>query len=177
MKRNVVLSLCLVLLLSFTVFLGRPAAQVSADDPAILKFSTMIGVPKAFTGVDLVGRKINGAGLPWIIGSAEGKLTTGGKLNVTVTGLVFDPSDPTVVERGLANRNTVPAFRAAVSCLGVDGSVQNVITDPFPATTGFAADGGGNAVIETHVDLPKPCIAPLIFVTSPGGAWFAATGY
>jgi hypothetical protein len=37
--------------------------------------------------------------------------------------------------------------------------------------------GGGNAEIEAQLTLPQPCIAPLIFVTSPGGAWFAATGY
>jgi hypothetical protein len=27
------------------------------------------------------------------------------------------------------------------------------------------------------VDLPSPCIAPIVFVTSPNGAWFAATGF
>ena len=35
--------------------------------------------------------------------------------------------------------------------------------------------GGGNASIEAHANLPHPCIAPIVFVASPGGAWFAAT--
>jgi len=34
----------------------------------------------------------------------------------------------------------------------------------------------GNAKIEARVDLPEPCLAPLVFVTNPGGAWFAVSG-
>jgi hypothetical protein len=45
-----------------------------------------------------------------------------------------------------------------------------VLTDPFPATP------DGDATIEATVDLPEPCIAPVVFVTSPTNAWFAATG-
>jgi hypothetical protein len=45
-----------------------------------------------------------------------------------------------------------------------------VATGDFPATI------TGDAEIEAAVDLPTPCIAPVVFVTSPGGAWFAATG-
>ncbi len=52
--------------------------------------------------------------------------------------------------------------------------VQGLVS--FPATTGPASSGGGNSEIETNVSLPHPCIAPIVFVTSPGGAWFAATG-
>lgn len=44
-----------------------------------------------------------------------------------------------------------------------------------PATTGAESDGGGNARIETHLVLPDPCIAPIVSVASPGGAWFSAT--
>jgi hypothetical protein len=58
-----------------------------------------------------------------------------------------------------------------------DGSFQNILTDPFPATTGPASAGGGNAKIEADVSLPQPCIAPIVFVTSAGGSWFAATGF
>ena len=63
-----------------------------------------------------------------------------------------------------------------MSCLDGNGNPVNRLTDPFPATTGFAANGGGNASIEAMIDLPKPCIAPIVFVTSPSGAWFAVTG-
>jgi hypothetical protein len=40
----------------------------------------------------------------------------------------------------------------------------------------------GNAVIDAKVNLPKTCIAPIVFITSPAGKnpptgfWFAATG-
>ena len=76
--------------------------------------------------------------------------------------------------------NTVAAFRAVVSCLTKDAggapATVNVATAPFPATTGPASTGGGNAKIEAWLNLPSPCIAPIVFVTSPGGNWFAATG-
>lgn len=53
---------------------------------------------------------------------------------------------------------------------------QIVMTDPFPASVATATDPGGDAKIEAKLVLPQPCIAPLVFVTSPGGAWFATTG-
>jgi hypothetical protein len=34
----------------------------------------------------------------------------------------------------------------------------------------------GDAEIEAMLDLPDPCLAPIVFVTNPGGAWFAVTG-
>ncbi len=51
--------------------------------------------------------------------------------------------------------NPVAAFRAIVSCLGADASIQNVLTDPVPATTGPATAGGGNAEIEADLTLPQ----------------------
>ena len=33
------------------------------------------------------------------------------------------------------------------------------------------------AFIRAMVTLPQPCIAPIIFVTSPGQGWFAVTGH
>jgi hypothetical protein len=60
-----------------------------------------------------------------------------------------------------------------VSCLTADGAIANVTTDAFPATTGL---GGGDARVDVRLDLPDPCIAPIILVTSPAGPWFAATG-
>ena len=40
----------------------------------------------------------------------------------------------------------------------------------------FPASMKGNADIRARVKLPEPCIAPIVFVASPTGAWFAATG-
>jgi len=46
----------------------------------------------------------------------------------------------------------------------------NTSTDQYPATM------TGDAKIEAMLHLPYPCVAPIIFVTSPSGAWFAVTG-
>jgi hypothetical protein len=177
MKIKARIGLLLVGVLILSALLVRPATQAYADSLTILKFGTMVGVPKAYTAGQNPIRGINGGGLPWVVSAAEGKLTASGKLNVEVTGLVLDPNDPTVISRGLAGVNPIASFRAVVSCQTASGGVMNVMTGSFPATTGPASAGGGNAQIETTVSLPHPCIAPIIFVTSPTGAWFATTGY
>jgi hypothetical protein len=62
------------------------------------------------------------------------------------------------------------------ACLDANGQTVNVTTGLFPATLGPAASGGGNAIIDTTIAVPYPCIAPISFVTSPGGSWFTVTG-
>ena len=167
MRKFLPVTLSVMIFLS-SFFVGSVSA-VNAKEPKILEFDTMVGIPQAFTGTQNPIRGINGGGLPWMLTSASGELKASGKLEVKVQGLVL-AAGPN------AGSNPIASFRAIVSCLGSDASVQNVITDPFPATTGPASSGGGNAEIEATVSLPQPCIAPIIFVTSPGGAWFAATG-
>ncbi|MEJ2265715.1 MAG: hypothetical protein P8X95_19910 [Anaerolineales bacterium] len=177
MKKSLVLLLAGIVLLGGVLLIPRAGAASAESSPKILDFDNMIGVPRPYTGGDNAIRGIPGGGLPWVIASGKGKLTGDGDLEIKVTGLVFDPSDPVVIERGLAGQNTIPAFRAIVSCLSKDENGDpttiNLTTDPFPATTGL---GAGDAKIRAQLDLPSPCIAPIVFVTSPGGAWFAATG-
>lgn len=173
MKKLVYLVLTAAIVLT-GAFYGLRASDAYAKVPKIIEFDTMVGVPKAYTATRSPIRGINGGGLPWVIRAAEGELKQSGDLEVSVTGLVLDPHDP-AVPANLAGTNPIPNFKAIVSCQSVDASgnanVTNVSTGLFPAT------GSGNAKIEAHLDLPKPCIAPIIFVTSPGDAWFAATGY
>ncbi len=165
------------------------AALLLADDSGrsdrgrernILEFQSMAPVPRPFTGAANAVRGVAGGGFPWVIASAEGELSGSGHLEVQVKGLVIDPADAAAMQAGVAGQNPVPNFRAIVSCLskdaGSEASTVNVMTGLFPATTGPASAGGGNAHIEALVDLPKVCIAPIVFVTSPTGAWFAATG-
>jgi hypothetical protein len=168
MKKSVLFALAALLTVG-GLFLGGRYAPATAEVPKVLEFDTMVGLPPAFTGSQNPIRGINGGGLPWAISAATGELKTDGKLEIDVVGLVF-AAGPNV------GRNTVPNFRAIVSCLKSDGTVENVMTGLFPATLGPAAEGGGNASIEADLELPSPCIAPIIFVTSPTGAWFAATG-
>lgn len=167
MKKLFLVTLSALLLLS-TFFAGS-ASTATAKEPKILEFDTMVGVPAGLTGVQSQGplRGINGGGIPWIIGAASGELKANGHLEITVQGLVL----------ATTGSNPSPTFRGLVSCVRSDGSFQNILTGPFPATTGLASAGGGNAKIEADLSLPSPCIAPIIFVTSGGGSWFAATGF
>jgi len=163
-------------ILTLTVFFASGSvSKANADESKVLEFNTMIGVPRPFTGGTNAIRDIPGGGLPWVIGFGKGKLSPDGNLDVLVKGLVFDPNDQAVIDRGIGGTNTVPNFKVIVSCLSKDAD-GNVIT--VNVETGlFPADEGGNAHIKDIVDLSQPCIAPIIFVTSPGGAWFASTGF
>lgn len=174
-KAGTILSVALVVVLAL---LAVPMTrQAAAGDPKILEFDTMTGVPLAYTAarnVPIHGRL--GGGRPWVISGAYGELHQDGKLELAFSGLVFDPNDPGVIAAGLANRNTVASMKAVVACYGGDGTVKNVETPLFPVTTGLASDGGGSGSVEALLALPSPCIAPVVFITSPGGNWFAATG-
>lgn len=153
---------------------GRRGDDESHDrdkTATILEFETMVGVPPGLTGSTNPIRGISGGGLPWVIRDAEGELDTGGHLEIKVKGLVLDPNDPTVIGLGRAGVNPASSFKAIVSCLGSDGVTHNVATDAF------AANPAGDSKIEQTIVLPQPCIAPIVFVTSAGGAWFAATGF
>lgn len=168
MKALLLVALALTFALSALAAGGQFSSAI-AKEPKILEFDRMVGLPTAFTGTQNPIRGINGGGLPWVVSSAKGELKATGKLEVKVEGLVFSAGPNT-------GSNTVPNFRAIVSCLKDDGSVENVTTGLFPATVGAASAGGGNAKIEANLALPQPCLAPIIFVTSPSGAWFATTG-
>jgi hypothetical protein len=152
-------------------------AEEVAGDPVFR--STLVGNPRPFIGSANPIRGLNSGGLPWTLERGDVRLSADGELRVDVEGLVFDPADPTVIARGLGNTNPVAQFRAVLSCVttgtgGVAGTV-NLSTGLFPATTG---PGGGDARIrEKLAGIPRPCIAPIVFVTSPGGAWFAVTGF
>ena len=167
MKKLVQALLATILLSTF--FFGGSVPAGEAREPKILEFDTMVGVPAGLTGAQSQGplRNINGGGVPWVLSSARGELSVSGHLEIEVQGLVL----------ATTGSNPAATFRALVSCVTSTGAIQNIPTETFPATTGPASAGGGNAKIEANVSLPQPCIAPIIFVTSAGGNWFAATGF
>lgn len=159
--------------LAAAVAVVLPSTVIGGDDGRkVLEARSMAGVPLAYTAARSPIRGVNGGGLPWEIDAGEVSLRANGRLKVEVEGLVLGRSAP--VPATLQGTNPITTFRAIVSCQTVDAtgaaSVANAITDPFPAST------AGDAEFEGRVDLPSPCIAPIVFVTSPGGAWFAATG-
>jgi hypothetical protein len=155
----------------WSAFFVGAATPAAAKETRILAFDTMAGVPHAFTGTQAAAmfRGVNAGGLAWQLSSAKGSLSSGGHLEIEVKGLVL-------AEGANAGINPIASFGATVSCVAGDGTVQNIRTATFPATTGAAKDGGGNAEISADVVLPHPCFAPIIFVTSPTGSWFAVTG-
>jgi len=144
--------------------IGVTAAVSSGDGRTMLKFETMAPVVPPYTGTANPIRGVNGGGVPWKLASAEGRLRADGRLSIEVEGLVL-------VSTGV---NPSPTFRGIVSCLSSDAAgaptTVNVSTDPVPATS------TGNAEIAAKVVLPSPCFAPIVFVTSGGGNWFAVTG-
>lgn len=173
MSKNFLIVAAMLALLAVLLLGATPTA--TARDFTIMEFNTMVGVPRPYTGATNAIRNVPGGGLPWVIRSAEGELKATGKLELKVTGLVLDPNDPAVIASGRAGTNPIPNFKAIVSCLSKDSAGNpttiNVSTGLFPAST------TGDARIEATVALPTPCIAPIVFVTSPTGAWFAATGF
>ncbi|MGH3455387.1 MAG: hypothetical protein ACRDPQ_00150 [Nocardioidaceae bacterium] len=160
----------LVALLS-AVLLAPSMGTASSQDDSVVKFEVMAPVTEPYTGATNAIRGVPGGGLPWEIDEAKGKLGANGRLKVEVEGLVLARRAPVPAE--LQGTNPVPNFKAIVSCQSISGgaaTTTNVETGLVPAST------DGDARINTFVALPRPCIAPIIFVTSPTGAWFSATG-
>lgn len=155
-----------------TVVLVIALSTDAKADQRILRFDTMNGVDGPFLGADNPIRGIRGGGLPWIVARGRGKLDEDGKLDVEVRGLIIP------ISAGLGF-NPAPFFRVVVSCLGVDANgmveVVNVTTDNGDEVM-IGDPRNGDARFKTSVDLPTPCVAPILFVTSPGGSWFSATG-
>ena len=159
-----------VLASALALLLVVQVSLVSAGGgPRILEWDAMVGVPAGLTGAQSQGplRGINGGGVAWALTEGRGELRLDGHLEIEVDGLVVASS----------GSNPLAVFRALVSCVTATGAVENILTDAFPATTGLASSGGGDSEIETQVALPSPCIAPIVFVTSNGGSWFAVTGH
>jgi hypothetical protein len=167
MKKVAIVAVALVALL-----LLEANGASSSLGRRVLRFGTMAGVIGPYVGPTHPIRGVPGGGLPWQIDEAHGVLRAGGRVRIEVEGLVLLADDPVPAE--LRGTNPVPFFRGLVSCetIGAAGNAvtTNVSTDPFPASA------GGDAEILDTVDLPRPCFAPVVFVTSPDGQWFSVTG-
>jgi hypothetical protein len=152
--------------------LGLAASAQAAT--VLVAFHTMHGVDDPFVGANPI-RDIPGDEAPWEVARfIHGTLDTDGRLVIIVRGLVFS-NDPRVQPPSLIGKNDEATFRAVVSCLTADGSggviTTNVTTDGFPASM------DGDANIHTTIQLPTPCVAPLVFVIAGSEfKWFAVTG-
>jgi hypothetical protein len=160
-KWTVALALMLVLAV------GLIAQATAGDENAkVLEFKTMAGVVPPYTGATNPIQGVAGAGAPWRIDEAKGRLRASGALELEVKGLVLTSN----------GTNPQTAFRAVVSCQSIASGAAVIVTrvtDPFPATP------TGDAEFEGSIDLPSPCFAPIVFVTTGAGTpprWFSVTG-
>ena len=94
-------------------------------------------------------------------------------MQILVRGLVFK-DDPSVPPQ-LRGKNDETEFRGLVSCLTEDGNnvvTKNVVTEGFPANV------NGDSFINAKIELPNPCVAPVIMVLAGSeDKWFAVTGF
>jgi hypothetical protein len=150
------------------------AASAGPGPATVLKFSTMTPVTGPYVGTASPVRGVAGGGLPWILTAGTGSLKRDGHLMVRVRGLVL--ARQASVPPALQGTNPFPDFRALVSCQSIGAGNTAAITNI--STGDFTANAAGDSTINTRVSLPKPCIAPIVFVTGPTGtdAWFAVTG-
>jgi hypothetical protein len=153
--------------LALVLAVGLIAQATAGDENAkVLEFKTMAGVVPPYTGPANPIRGVAGAGAPWRIDRAHGRLRANGDLELEVKGLVLTST----------GQNPQAAFRAVVSCQAIENGtavIVNRVTAPFPATP------TGDAEFEGNVALPSPCFAPIVFVTTGAGdppRWFSVTG-
>lgn len=163
-----------------TVTIGAHAGE-SLFPKTLLKFHTMVGNSPPYTedGGVLI-RGMEGGPKPWTLTRAVGELRADGSLRMRIQGLIIPAS------AGVGN-NPAPYFQAVVSCrtLTVNSAGQyfkNMVTHKED-TRMIGDTTRGDARIDARLNLPNPCIAPIVFVTSPSrveppfGYWFAATGF
>jgi hypothetical protein len=103
---------------------------------------------------------VTGAGHAWAIEEGNAKLFSDGRVLVNVEGLVLTPE----------GTNPVPTGRAIVSCNGGATPADIVMSDVVPLST-----PDGDAHVNQWLTLPSPCLNPVVFFASAGGAWFAVT--
>lgn len=168
-----VVALLSVVGLTFAGHSGPPPGE-DHGTPKILAFQRMYGVDGPFVGAANPIRDIIGDELPWVIHAGRGHVDIKGHLVVHVRGLVFadDPSVPP----DLVGRNDEPEFRAALSCLSEDdqGNPKSAIV----ITPGFPATESGDADMVTRIQVPSPCLAPMLFILAGSeDKWFAVDGF
>jgi hypothetical protein len=165
----------LVLLLGLAVMaaLAVPALGLGGGDGRkVVDAKVLAPVIEPYTAPANAIRGVAGGGLPWELESGSADLRADGRLHVEVQGLVLARRAP--VPPNLQGTIPFTQLKAIVSCLttpdGVAATTDNISTEPFDVTP------TGDGELDTSVSLPSPCFAPIVFVTSTGGAWFAITG-
>ena len=153
MARSIRLAVAMALLAALVVGTGTVVAD--SGHGKILD-TRLVGL--AEPGTVVAG--VPGAMHAWAIDRGNAKLYADGRVNLRVKGLVLTPEDTNPVANG----------RVVVSCNG--GGAGNVVQSGLVPLS--VPDG--DAHFNQWLTLPSPCLAPVIFFTSPGGSWFAVSG-
>jgi len=140
----------------------------------ILEFDSMYAVDGPFTSPANKINGVHGDDLPWELESASGTLLSDGHLEVHVRGLVFADDDE--VPPQLQGTNDERSFRALLSCITEDGNHKTRQVEVF--SRDFKATEDGDADFDGEIELPNPCVAPVLFITAGSeDRWFAVTGF
>lgn len=134
------------------------AGSVAADPGTKVLDASMTGIPTG--GLSLLG--VSGGGIAWRLDRGDARLFADGRLQVSVRHLVLAAG-------ALEGTNPIAKGRAIVACNGGASAMSDLVD--------FSPEG--NAMVETMVQLPMPCLAPVVFFAGQTGAgprWFAVTG-
>jgi hypothetical protein len=172
-KTFITLSLGLALL-AIGLVAARPGGHTGGEAQRVLEFDTMYAVDGPFTSPANKINGVRGDELPWVLESARGTLLSDGHLEVRVQGLVFADDDSVPPE--LQGKNDERTFRVLLTCITENGAHKTRQAEVWSRP--FAATEDGDAELDTEIELPVPCVAPVLFVMSGSeDAWFAVTGF
>jgi hypothetical protein len=150
------------------------AANPGGHPQRILEFDTMYAVDGPFTSPANKINGVRGDDLPWELDSAKGILLSDGHIEVHVRGLVFAEDDE--VPPHLQGKNDERTFRVLLSCITEDGEHKTEQAEVF--SRDFQATMDGDADLDGEIDLPSPCVAPVLFIMAGSeDRWFAVTGF
>ena len=114
---------------------------------------------------------VNSCGKIWKLKSGKAELKPGGKLKVTVKGLVLNDAS---VGKFNGTPDGVDAVAAAVICNGPTGATVVGQLDPVPLSK------KGDAKAEGKIGLPSNCVGPVVVLRERYegkiGGWLAGTG-
>ena len=146
-------------------------AEVNPTDD-VTAFQALFAVKGPFRGPSNAIRGIPGAARPRVIDEVRGEVKANGRVIVHVRGLVLaNHLDVLAADRGL---NPHPYFQAVVSCLSINDNGNPTVVNV--RTRRAAANVLGDADVLDDIDLPRPCVAPIVFVTAPRGQWLGTSG-
>jgi hypothetical protein len=104
-----------------------------------------------------VGGVISG-GAPWVVSQGEASVSSSGKVEVEVKGLLIGPGGPANL---VGTTATVGMVAATLVCGGSGGTAVPV---PDLSITPAPLSAAGNAEIQQQVTLPASCFAPVVLV-------------